>query len=421
MTLVQRSGRAAVAPATLLPPHPSRLLHPWAYRRSVRRELRQRHRRQRRAWEVQDVLAGVRPELIQYGKTSQECKTIHVPTVVAADDGPPQAFTIRALPGQTLAHYEAHAQTLAECLDVARARFVRAGPRLMRLELFETDPLLDDVPLPLGALGSAHGLLLLGVDDTGLRYRISPADMVHLAVQGATGSGKSVFTYGLIGQMLSTPEVLLAISDPSGLLTRPFEGTDHAPWQVSGTSEPDAHVWLLERLVHEMDTRIRTIPHRRDQVELGEDCPLIEVILEEYPGLLRALDDGRRAGGRVEKVKRLVGRLISEGRKAGIRLVILANRFEAAVVDGFTRDQCTVKVSFRVGNGDSIAMLHPTGRLEAEAHATAAAGVALLSGPGLALARIKSPYIGQPDGETAYAAYWDLVTARSARLPDSGT
>lgn len=417
MTLVQRPRAAAAVATVAAPALPSRVRHPWLYRREVRRVERRRAALQARAWELQDALAGVRPELIQYGKTSQECKTIHIPRVVAGELGPPVTFVIQTLPGQVLADYERHAATLAECLGVARLGFVRHGRGRLRAELIESDPLLDTVPLPMEPLGGPHGLLLLGTDGAGVSYRISAADMVHLAVQGATGSGKSVFTYGVICQLLSTPDVVIAISDPSGLLTRPFQGTVHEPWQVGGTGQPDQHLALLESLVQEMDERIATLPRRRDQVEFGPGCPLIVVVLEEYPGLLRALDDGKRSGGRVERVKRLIGRLISEGRKAGIRLIILANRFEAAVVDGFTRDQCTVKISFRVGNGDSIGMLHPAGRIEAEEHATAAPGVALLTGPGVPLSRIKSPYIGHPDGETAYAGYWDVVAARAARLP----
>jgi S-DNA-T family DNA segregation ATPase FtsK/SpoIIIE len=142
-------------------------------------------------------------------------------------------------------------------------------------------------------------------------------------------------------------------------------------------------------------------------------------VLEEYPGLLRACDDGKRSAGRVDRIKLLVGRLIAEGRKAGIRLVILAQRFEAAIVDGYTRDQCTVRLSFRVGNASSIEMLHPDGREVADEHAIAPPGVALLSAPGVPLVRIKSPYLGHDDEDTAYGRYWDLIVRHAACLPAS--
>jgi S-DNA-T family DNA segregation ATPase FtsK/SpoIIIE len=390
-----------------------------------RRSALARQHCQAQAWELQDTLVGLGLFEYGHGSIANPGRTVMTPRVVEVDPGPPVAFLVQALPAQLLAHYQEHTAALAELFGVGRVRISAEGrgvsqwgPGLfLRVELLEVDPLTEVVRLPDAPLAGPHGLLLLGVDESGVTYRVTPLDLIHFAIQGATGSGKSVFTYGLLGQLLGSDDVLISISDPSGLLTRPFEGTVHEPWQVAGTGDPDAHVDLLHQLVQEMDARIQTLPRRTDQVAVTEGCPLIVTVLEEYPGLLRALDDGKRAGGRVETVKRLVGRLISEGRKAAIRVVILANRFEAAVVDGFTRDQCTIKISFRVGNGDSIAMLHPLGRVEADQHATAPPGVALLTGPGVPLARIKSPYIADADGETAYAAYWDLVTARAARLP----
>jgi S-DNA-T family DNA segregation ATPase FtsK/SpoIIIE len=208
------------------------------------------------------------------------------------------------------------------------------------------------------------------------------------------------------------------MSDPTGLLARPFRGTVHEEWQVSGTAYPDDHVTSLETLVETMDQRIAALPSRRDQVDIGEGCPLIFYILEEYPGLLRAAaaDGGDKRGGRVDRIKLLVARLISEGRKAGIRLVLLAQRFEVAIVDGFTRDQFSVHMSFRVGNATSIEMLHPSGRTAAEEHAISPPGVALLTAPGVPLVRLKSPYLGRDNDDTAYGRYWDLICTHAARL-----
>jgi hypothetical protein len=71
--------------------------------------------------------------------------------------------------------------------------------------------------------------------------------------------------------------------------------------------------------------------------------------------------------------------------------VIIAQRFEASVIGGYEPEQCTIEISFRVGNATSIEMLHPAGRSEAEQHATSPPGIALLSAPGIPLARVKSP------------------------------
>jgi hypothetical protein len=72
-----------------------------------------------------------------------------------------------------------------------------------------------------------------------------------------TGSGKSVWTYRLLTQLAASREAIIAGLDPSGLLFRPFVGSKHAEWQVSGVADPEAFAKLLRRLVDEMDYRIR--------------------------------------------------------------------------------------------------------------------------------------------------------------------
>ena len=412
MTLVIQGGNRAVATPAAARPLPSRF-RPRKRRQFLRSERYQQRRDQNLAWRAQDVIAGV--GLVTRQSSIASGQAVAIPHVTHINHGPPLTVTVRTLPGQRPADYEAEAPRIAVNLGVARIRVVPVDRATLQIELLEFDPLRETIEVPRQALVDPRSdLLLLGVDDVGNRYRTAPLDLVHLAVQGATGSGKSIFIYGLIAQLVRCPDVLIGGCDPTGLLLRPFEGTPHANWQTSGTREPQAHVRALERLVTEMDRRIANLPPRRDQVDITKDCPLIFFVLEEYPGLLRACDDGKRSGGRVDRIKLLVGRLIAEGRKAGIRLVILAQRFEAAIVDGYTRDQCTVRLSFRVGNASSIEMLHPDGRDVADEHAIAPPGVALLSAPGVPLVRIKSPYLGHDDEDTAYGRYWDLVTAHAA-------
>lgn len=416
MTLVHQATSISGA-GTAVAPLPSRLVHPLVRRRVLRRERFQHRRNQQLAWRVQDTLGAL--GMFQKGSSIAGGPSFRIPVVTQVDLGPPIRLTVRTLPGQVAEDFTPHCRVLAQNLGMARVRVINGGASLLYLELFTVDPLAGDVPLPRTPLAGVEDLLLLGVDDGSVSYRISPFDLVHLAIQGSTGSGKSVFVYGLVAQLVTTPNLLIAMSDPTGLLTRPFRGTVHEEWQASGTADPDEHLALLERLVDTMDQRIATLPPRRDQVAIGEGCPLIVLVLEEYAGLLRAAatGDGAKKGGRLDRIKDAVLRLITEGRKAGIRLVILAQRFEAAVVSGFARSQCTVKLSFRVDNADSVAMLHPTGRDEANEHTTCAPGVALLTGPGVPLARIRSPFIGHDDGDTAYGRYWDLITANAVRVP----
>lgn len=417
MTLVQQGQRTrgAAQRVALLPLPP--MYRPWHRWRA--RALRERQLRslQDYAWRFQDVCAGIgglgspdgdrsMPRVLQV-QHEQDATVLNVQVAV------------HVLPRDFLQH-TARITTAMGCLGLRVERF---APGQLLVELLNADPLREVVPLPGEPLWSVNEPLYLGQDETGYRHQITPAGLVHLIVQGATGSGKSVFTYGLLAQLCRIPEVLIAMSDPTGLLCRPFAGTVHEAWHESAPDDPDAHIALLRRLVDTMDQRIRTLPPRRDQVEISESCPLVVVVLEEYPGLIRAAaqvdaQNNKKAGGKVEQIKGLVGRLAAESRKAGMRLVILAQRAEASILDSYTRGQMTVKLSFRVADPASIEMLHPTGREQAEEHASSPAGVALLSGPGVKLKRIKTPWIGRADdGEAEYAAYWDTVSRYAARLP----
>lgn len=72
--------------------------------------------------------------------------------------------------------------------------------------------------------------------------------------------------------------------------------------------------------------------------EFSSDLPLRVFVLEEYAGLLRqatAHDEGLKPAERTAgKIKQRVGRLVSEGAKAGIRIILITQRMDATIVDG---------------------------------------------------------------------------------------
>lgn len=127
--------------------------------------------------------------------------------------------------------------------------------------------------------------------------------------------------------------------------------------------------------------------------------PLFLVVMEEFPGLLRAAGSlGKPARGErsvLDRIKSANLRLLSEGRKVAFRVLTLAQRAEAeAMGGGYARDQYALRLSFRVP-GDSLEMLHgPDARELGAEHATADPGVAVLSAPGRPLSRVRVPYLG---------------------------
>ncbi|MBJ7452925.1 MAG: hypothetical protein JHC71_12710, partial [Blastococcus sp.] len=248
------------------------------------------------------------------------------------------------------------------------------------------------------------GSLLLGRDEQGCDVTASPRDLPHLVVQGQTRSGKSAWCYALLAQLAPRPEVLLAGVDPTGLLLRPFAGSRHAQLQAVGLADPARVVAVLEHLVAELDRRVATIDPRADQVATGPSCPVIVVVLEEWPGVLRVLDQLDPKGA-ARTARAAVSRLLAEGHKAGLRVVLVCQRADAAVIGGAERANLGGRLSFRVDNADAVRMLHPSAGPEVIAEHTAAPpGVALLELPDRPVARVRAPWIG------GYGPYVDLVT-----------
>lgn len=329
--------------------------------------------------------------------------TVTTPALVHVVLGPPTILTVALLAGQVAADVRAVAVRVAAALGVAGVHVHPRGPGHVLVELLDRDPLADVVPLDLTA--RSPGAVLLGRTETGEPITLdSWVDAGHAVVQGVTGAGKSGFAYAVLAQLVRDSAVRVAGVDPTGLLLRPFAGTADARWQVTSLRDPGAVEVLLTRLVDELDARVAALPVHLDRVELGPDRPCVLVVLEEFPGLLRALDAADVKLGK--RVRALVARLLAEGRKAGVRVLLLAQRAEAATIGAFERAMCDLRVSFRTDNRSAVELLHPgTDSDTADAHTTALPGVALISRPGHPLSRFRAPWLG------SYAAYSAAVRA----------
>jgi S-DNA-T family DNA segregation ATPase FtsK/SpoIIIE len=326
--------------------------------------------------------------------------TVIVPRIAHIVLGPPAVLTVRLEPGQTVADLRALSRRLAPHLAarVLRVEALGVGD-YARVTLLAADPLAD--VLHLGSRWPADDRVWLARDEDGTDITADPVDLPHMIAQGQTRSGKSAWCYALLAQLAAMPDVTVAGVDASGLLLRPFAGSHHAAAQVCGLAELPRVETVLAELVAEMDRRIAAIAPGWDRVitHLGE--PLVVVVLEEWPGVLRALDASAEA--KIGKrVRGLVARLLAESPKAGMRVVMVAQRAEATLIGGAERAQLAARLSFRSDSPDSVKLLHPHAAADlAEHHADAADGVALLTMPGRPLSRVRAPWIG---GYGEYAA-----------------
>lgn len=297
--------------------------------------------------------------------TAADVIAVKVPQVVNVEPVPlGLRLTVKAIPGQRVEHVAAAAPRLESALGVpVRARPI--GPAIVEIDLVLSNPLagVRRTATPSGVKTA----IVIGRCDDGTDAVIDLADASHIAVQGTTGTGKSYLMYCLLSQIgVKNPGVQIVGIDPNSVLLGPLaEASGREQDFVLGANAPAA-IELLDRTCAILDQRITDL-HREgiDKLErFTEDRPLLVVVLEEYGGALRiaaAYDETVPLNERIAgRIKSRVARLVTEGAKAGIRVVLITQRMDASTVDGDSRGQFGTRLTFGVDNGDAVQMLHPS-------------------------------------------------------------
>ncbi|GAA2887467.1 hypothetical protein GCM10010472_52240 [Pseudonocardia halophobica] len=319
--------------------------------------------------------------------------TVSTPAVASVTLGPPTVLIVRLLPGQLPEDLRKAAPRLAPHLGAVALRVEPRGLGWARVELLDRDPLAD----PYRIRHHHAGPVLLGLTESGPLW-VDPPDLPHMICQGQTRSGKSTWTYGLLAQLAHRRTVRIAGVDASGLTLRPFAVADRV---VSGLADLDRVEHVLAALVDDMDTRLTAMPVDRDVLPVDDHHPLILVVLEEWPGILRALDTADTRQGK--RVRALVARLLAESHKVGMRVLLLAQRAEATIVGAAERAQCAGRLSFRVDSPEAVKLLHAGAEDLAPDHAGADPGIALYTWPGLPVGRLRAPYLSYAEYARAVA------------------
>lgn len=383
---------------------------------------------ERRSLELREYYAPIWRRLCEFTGLGQAVMTptgatVVTPRLVGVDVwGSNPVLIVELLAGQLISDLRRESGRLAPELDARYLRMTPRGARWVRVELLQADPLDVPVTIPPALRHEpqfpvADNPVLLCQTFAGNRIWLSWDEAPHAVIQGATRSGKSVWCYSVLGQLARCHDVLIAGSDPSGiLLGRPFDGTTHRAWQAVGSADVQEHLDLLRRLVAEMDRRITELPDREDKLTPSTDNPLIVVVLEEFAGLIRlaaTLPQVRGETKVADQLRALFGRLVSEGHKVGIRLLAISQRADASIIGGFERGQFDLRISFRVKDPEALVMLHPEGRDYFGKHSQAPAGVALFEMAGQPLTRVRGPRLSGNDA-TDYARYWDQIATVTA-------
>lgn len=187
----------------------------------------------------------------------------------------------------------------------------------------------------------------------------------HIGIQGQTRSGKSALSYGLLVQAHEADDVEIWGIDPNRVLLSPFFKIGESDRFAVG-KDLDGAVDVLERFVAEMDRRMGYIDKAgKDKISaFSSKMPVKLLVLEEYASLIRDLKMGdsvitKKDEKRHPKVEMMVARLVSEGAKVGMRVLIIVQRADSGVLETSTRAQLGTRITMRVDNPEAMRMFHP--------------------------------------------------------------
>jgi DNA segregation ATPase FtsK/SpoIIIE, S-DNA-T family len=209
------------------------------------------------------------------------------------------------------------------------------------------------------------------------RLRVSDlAQMPHLLIAGATGTGKSVFLNSLIISMLykATPEELkLVMVDPKRLELGLYEDIPHLLAPV--VTDPKVASNVLRNATREMERRLKLLAQRGvrniDQYnrtfKTGQSLSLFENATEDehkpLPYIVIVIDElADLMMVDTNNVEESITRLAQMARAVGIHLILATQRPSVDVITGLIKANFPARISFRVASKvDSRTILDANG------------------------------------------------------------
>lgn len=192
--------------------------------------------------------------------------------------------------------------------------------------------------------------IALGRDVAGQPVAADLAQMPHLLIAGATGSGKSVCINAITACLLldNTPDDLrLLMVDPKMVELTNFNGVPHllAPVVTSVEEVVRALRWVTQQMDERFrlfaDAGVRNIDaYNRLMVSRGQDkLPYIVVVIDELADLMMTVPD---------EIERSICRIAQLARATGIHLIIATQRPSVDVITGLIKANFPARISFAV-------------------------------------------------------------------------
>ncbi len=200
----------------------------------------------------------------------------------------------------------------------------------------------------------------LGVGDLGAAQSIDLAQMPHMLVAGATGSGKSVWINSMLLSLLvnkSPDELELVLIDPKRVELAPYRDLPHLMRPIVTDASEAAPT--LQSVIGEMmgryrameDAGVRNIATYNDSADAK--LPYIVVVIDELADLMMTS---------AKDVEDALCRLAQMGRATGIHLVVATQRPSVDVITGLIKANFPSRISFAVASAtDSRTVLDQSG------------------------------------------------------------
>lgn len=293
---------------------------------------------------------------------------------------------------------------------------LRAGARVSKIESFsqeislllqsKTDPIftlirekgilrvtvaVDNAPtipyyelLDKTEVGNGLFPVLIGETDSGEPAWVDIAKMPHMLVAGSTGSGKSTFLHVLIANAIDRDDVDLYLCDPKmgvefGIYSK----------KVRLAKSYNETLNMLKHLQETMEGRYNIM--ERIGIRSIEQAPGIFkknlIIIDEVADLMIADSDKKNPNrGEFEK---LVCRLASKARAAGIYIILATQRPSTDVITGLIKANFPARLACKVTSGiDSKVILDQYG-----AESLLGRGDAILVSPGHDFVRLQIAFV----------------------------
>ncbi|MDR2743139.1 MAG: DNA translocase FtsK [Treponema sp.] len=196
--------------------------------------------------------------------------------------------------------------------------------------------------------------VVLGKDITGEAQTVDLAQMPHLLIAGATGSGKSVCVNTMILSILyqrAPAECRLILIDPKIVELKLYNDIPHLLTPV--ITEPKRAFQALQYCLYEMERRyacldsmgvrdIRNYNRRiRERNIAAEHMPYIVVVIDEFADLM--VTTGK-------ELESTVARLAAMSRAVGIHLVLATQRPSIDVITGLIKANIPSRIAFMVAS-----------------------------------------------------------------------